>query len=73
MSKNPQYHGKSKHINIKFHFIREQVANKMIQLEYCPTEDMLADLLTKGITHEKFERLRMMCGMVNQVSSEKEC
>ena len=35
MAKNPQYHGRAKHIDIKFHYIREQVEKKAIQLEYC--------------------------------------
>ena len=62
-----QFHG---HINIKFHFVREQVG---ICLEYCPTEDMLADILTKGVSCVKFERLTKMWGMSNRPSSEKEC
>ena len=73
MAKNPQFHGRSKHISIKYHYIREQVNNDKIRLEYCPTEDMLADLLTKGIGPEKFEKLRKLYGMCNQVSIEKEC
>ena len=73
MSKNPQFHGRSKHISIKYHFIREQVSNNKISLKYCPTEDMVANLLTKGIGPEKFGRLRALCGMRDQVSSEKEC
>ena len=55
IAKNPQFHGRTKHINIKYHFIREQIANGTICLKYCPTEDMLADILTKGIGPEKFE------------------
>ncbi len=58
MAKNPQFHGRAKHINIKYHFIREQVSESKIRLEYCPTKHMLADLLTKGIGPEKFEKLR---------------
>ncbi len=46
MAKNPQFHGRSKHINIKFHSVREQVGTNKICLEYCPTEDMLADNYT---------------------------
>ncbi len=49
LAKNPQYHGRSKHINIKFHFIREQVTNGTVKLKYCPTELKLTDILTKGI------------------------
>ena len=70
MAKNPQFHGRSKHINIKFHFIREQVSSNKIKLEYCPTADMLADLLTKGVSPDKFERIRKLYGM-SCVSSEE--
>ena len=71
IAKNPQFHGRTKHFNIKYHFIREQVSNDKICLQYCPTEDMLADLLTKGIGPEKFERLIRLCGICNQVLSEE--
>ena len=40
-------HERSKHINIKFHFIRGQVKANNICLNYCPIENMIADLLTK--------------------------
>ena len=73
MAKNPQYHGRSKHINIKFHFVRVQVSNDKICLKYCPTEDMLADMLTKPIGPERLNKLRSLCGMCQLVSSEKEC
>jgi hypothetical protein len=39
--------GKTKHINVRYHFIREVVKSKAVTLEYCPTTDMLADALTK--------------------------
>ncbi len=53
MSKNPQNHGRAKHISIKCHFVREQVNNDVIKLKYCPTEDMFADILTKGLDKTK--------------------
>ena len=65
MARNPQSHGRSKHINIRYHFIREQVSDDKICLKYCPTEDMIADFLTKGVGPEKFARLRKLCGMCN--------
>ena len=49
MTRNPQFHGRSKHIAIKYHFIREHVSNGTVRLEYCPTKDMIADMLTKGL------------------------
>ena len=44
ISKNQQFHGRTKHIDIKYHYVREQVAAKTILLEYCKSEDMLADI-----------------------------
>ena len=63
MSKNPQAHGKSKHIEIKYHFIREQVNNKNIEVKYCSTDNMIADMLTKGLSKEKFHKLRQLAGV----------
>ena len=64
MSKNPQFHGRAKHIGIKHHFIREQVGSKIIKLEYCPTEQMVADIFTKGLSRELFCRLRDKAGII---------
>ena len=63
MTKNPQFHGRAKHIAIKYHFIREQVSNGMIKLEYCPTNQMLADMFTKGLSREQFCKLRSQAGV----------
>ena len=57
MAKNPQYHGRSKHISIKYHFIREQVSTNLIELRYCRTDDMIADIFTKGLGTTKFIKL----------------
>ena len=64
MSKNPQYHGRAKHILIKYHFIREQVNDGTVTLKYCPTQGMLADMSTKGLNRDKFVRLRKMSRIV---------
>ena len=42
MAKNPQFHGRTKRIEIKYHFIRELVSNGVVQLKYCPTEEKMA-------------------------------
>jgi hypothetical protein len=47
LSNNPNYHPRTKHINIKHHFIRDKVAKNDVVLDYCPTEEMLADLLIR--------------------------
>lgn len=60
MAKNPQFYGHAKHIDIKYHFIREQIASGVIDLKYCKTEDMVADIFTKGLSEEKFTMLRQL-------------
>ena len=55
MAKNQKYHGRSKHIDIKFHFVREQVAAGSVDLKYCRSEDMIADILTKGLCGPQFK------------------
>ena len=65
MAKNPQYHGKAKHIDIKHHFVREIVGDGSIKLEYCPSKEMIADFLTKGLLQEQFCYLREKAGIVS--------
>lgn len=57
LSENPVFHKRSKHIDIKYHFIRERVASNEIKVQYVPTEDQLADLLTKGLSKQRTLKL----------------
>lgn len=63
LAKNPVFHGRSKHIDIRYHFIRECVERKEIQIEHVSTELQRADILTKGLTTVKFERMRKLLGV----------
>ena len=65
MSKNPQFHGRAKHIDIKYHYVREQVDKGTIQLQYCSTEEMLADILTKGLNRKPHEKLSQGLNLKN--------
>ena len=47
--KNPVFHDRSKHIDIQYHYTRDLIKEGKIQLEYVPTNDMLADLLTNSL------------------------
>ena len=49
---------RTKHIDIKYHFVRDTVRDKVISINYCPTEEMIADSLTKPLTHKIFEKFR---------------
>ena len=50
------FHDKSKHIEIKFHYIRDMVYKGDVQLQYVPTEEQVADVLTKPLYRVKFEK-----------------
>ena len=49
LSKNPMLHDRSKHIDMKFHFIRECIDKGSILLEYASSQEQLADLMTKAL------------------------
>ena len=71
LSKNPQFHGRSKHIAIKYHFIRDEVQKGSLTVPYCKTEEMAADMMTKGLYSDRFSKLRKMAGVEDLKSDIK--
>ena len=63
LSKNPVFHGRTKHINVKFHFIRDLIKKGDVELIYCGTKEQLADIMTKPLKLEDFVKLRMLLGV----------
>ena len=64
ISKNPVQHSKTKHIEIRYHFIRDLVERKIMCLEYILTERQNADIFTKPLDRSKFETLRQVIGVI---------
>ena len=64
ISKDPVHHSKVKHIHIRHHFLKDNVDQGYIKLEFCETEKQIADILTKPLSRERFEKLRMELGMI---------
>ena len=60
LANNPVHRQRSKHIDIKYHFIRSYVKNGKVVLKYCPTHDMLADIMTKPATKVQLEKFKML-------------
>ena len=63
LSKNPVYHGRSKHIDVRYHFLRDLVKDGTIDLLHCRSEDQLADIFTKPLKFVTFEKLRKLLGI----------
>jgi hypothetical protein len=63
ISKIPVVHSKTKHIPIKFHFLRERVMSKVIKVEYVGTKDQIVDVFTKPLPKMQFEILRDQFGV----------
>lgn len=53
LASDDNYHARTKHIDIRYHFIRKCIADKFINIKYCPTDDMTADILTKALPKHK--------------------
>jgi len=64
LSKNPIFHGWSKHIDIRFHKIRELIAEEEVMIKYCPIEEQIVDIFTKPLKMESFYKLKKMLGMM---------
>lgn len=64
LAHNPVYHGRTKHIEVRHHFIREKILSREINLEYVPTGEQLADIFTKALGRIAFERIRGKLGLV---------
>lgn len=70
LTKNPVSHGRSKHIETRFHFIRDQVNKGNIEVVFCRIEEQAADVLTKSLKVDRFKQLRRMLGVVSLSDSE---
>ena len=69
LSKNPVFHDRSKHIDVRYHFIRECIGDGKMDIEHVRTEEQLADILTKPLACDRFCELRVKLG-VRKISKE---
>ena len=64
ISRNSVYHRRTKHIEVRYHFIRNCVEDDKVKLKYVRTEDQLADMFTKPLGISKFREFREKMGLV---------
>ena len=69
-SNNLVFHKRSKHIDTRYHFIRELIHNDEIILEHCRSEEQYADIFTKALTKESFVRQRDNLGIMEGSSCD---
>ena len=64
MSKNPVFHDKLKHIEIKYHYIRDMVQRGAVKFQYIATDEHIADVLTKPLARVNFEYFKEKLGVL---------
>jgi hypothetical protein len=65
LCKNPVFHDRSKHIEVRYHYIRHCIDDGKINVEHISTSEQLADILTKPLARVRFQELRTRIGMVD--------
>ena len=71
LAKTLVLHDRSKHIETKYHFIRQCIENMHVEVEYVKSLDQITDMFTKPLKYDIFSKLRMMIG-VGKISSLRE-
>jgi len=64
LAKDNKFHSRTKHIDLRYHFIREAVEEGKIKMEYVPTTENVMDIFTKALPRPKFEEFVSRLGMV---------
>ena len=63
LAKNSTFHVKSKHIDVRYHWIRDVLDDELIELEKIHTDNNGSDMMTKALSKDKFETCRSIAGM----------
>jgi hypothetical protein len=64
MVHNPVFHNRTKHIDIKYHYVRQQYQAKNVELLPIPSKDELADMLTKPLRSQELHQSRLQVGVM---------
>ena len=74
MSVKPIHHDQTKHVEMRYHYVRNMVKRCVVELQYVPTDEQVANVLMKPTVRGKFEAFRDMLEIMDDVSlAEREC
>ncbi|CAI5780530.1 Retrovirus-related Pol polyprotein from transposon TNT 1-94 [Podarcis lilfordi] len=63
LTQSEKFLARTKHIGVKYHYIRQMIQDGLVELSYCSTQEMTADILTKPLPRESFQNLRVKLGL----------
>jgi hypothetical protein len=69
LAANPQFHARTKQIDIDFHFVKKRVVSNTLRVQFISSNDQLADLLIKSLPLPRFEKLRTKLNVVPMTSA----
>lgn len=72
LAKNLAFHYQSKHINTRYHFTREFIARKEVQLEFMKSHDQVANIFTKPLKYDTFYKLQALLGVIMKTSLRRD-
>lgn len=64
IAKNLVQHKRTKHIDIRHHFLCDNIEKGLVSIMFCPTENQIVDIFTKALSREHFEKIRLDFGMI---------
>ena len=64
LSRNPVFHGRSKHIDVRFHFLKDLCKDEVIKLVQCRSQEQISDIMTKHLMLESFSNFSSRLGMI---------
>jgi len=68
LARNPVFHDRRKHIDIRFHYLRDYIANKKVKVKNVKTQNQVADIFTKSLKYDVFIKIKDVLGVMKKSS-----